>query len=735
MTNHLKMDEPTPSRLDQGAQGLIGKPLDRYEGPLKVAGAATYAHEQQADRAALHGYIVLATIAHGRVVSIDATAARAMPGVVDVITGDDGTIVIPGFGAGKYKDQADLQHFGQPVAMVVAETFEQARAAASRVEPRYQPHADGRFILAEHRDTAEIGSSGLFVPLVEKGDADAALAQSPVKVDVEYTTPSQSHAPMEPPATLAEWNGKRLTLHTSTQTVASVRTALADILSMKEKHIRLISPYVGGGFGLKLNPTIDMVLAARAARLLDRPVKVAMTRRQVFQATSRRCDTIQRVALGADEDGRLRTVIHDSIVSNLAGRTFWEPAGQATQSLYAAPNRRVSHRVAVLDLLQAGPMRAPGEAVGMLALENAMDELAEKLGIDPVELRRRNEPDCNPVTGRPFSTRQLVACMDEGARRFGWDARSPTPGARREGEWLIGMGMASAERKNLLSKSKARATLRPDGTLVIETDMTDIGTGTYSILAQIAGEMLGLPLDRVIVRLGDSDMPASAGSGGSWGAASSGSSVYLACEAVIARIAKTLDADPDALTFKDGQVIHRNQALPLAGLAGGDGVSKTGRIEQGALGTRYSQSGYGAHFAEVAVNAVTGETRVRRMLGVFAAGRILNEKTARSQCVGGIMFGIGAALTEHLVVDPRHGHFVNHDLAEYLLPAHADAPSIDVVFVDERDDKANPIHAKGIGELATSGAGAAVTNAIYNACGVRVRDYPLTLDAIIAGMG
>jgi len=413
----------------------------------------------------------------------------------------------------------------------------------------------------------------------------------------------------------------------------------------------------------------------------------------------------------------------------MPGKTFFEPVALATTMLYAGAHRRTTHRMVELDLPESASMRAPGEAVGMVALECAMDETAEKLGLDPVEFRIMNEPTQNPEDGTPFSARALVECLREGAAQFGWANRNKTPGGVREGEWLIGQGVASAARGHLLMPSKASAALEADGRLVIRTSMTDIGTGTYTILAQIAGEILGLPVDRIDIDLGDTDQPAGAGSGGSWGASSAGSAVYYACEALREKLLMVANLSGDA-RFEDGYIREGNNSVDLRELAGA-GLSATGEITPGDLMKSHTQAGYGAHFCEVAVNAITGETRIRRMLGVFAAGRILNPKTARSQAIGGMVFGIGTALHEDLVVDTRYGYFVNHDLAEYHIPVHADVPNIEAIYLAELDDKASPLKSKGVGELGISGAAAAVVNAIYNATGIRIREMPVTLDKLL----
>jgi len=539
---------------------------------------------------------------------------------------------------------------------------------------------------------------------------------------------------MEPHASIAVWEGDRLTLHGSYQMLRFNRNEIADSLGIDPDNVRILSPYVGGGFGSKLGIAPEAVAAALAAKDLGRPVSVVMTRPQVFETTMRRSETRQRVRLAADEKGLLTGIGHEVLVSNLQGEGFAEPVTQATPFMYRGANRVIGQQIARVNRTCAGSVRAPGESVGVTVFENAMDELAEKTGIDPVDLRKRNIPDEDPSKHIPFSSHKLAEALDEGARAFGWEKRNPQPGALREGEWRIGHGMASAFRVNMLVEAKARVRLKADGTAEVETDQTDIGTGTYAILTQIACEMLGLPAAKVSVRLGDTELPPGSGSGGSFGAASSGTSVYLACEEIRTRIAKALDCSEEDLTLKDGMAIAGNRTTPLAELLGGEAIEATGHVEPGDAKSKVRQATYGAYFAEVAVNGVTGETRVRRMLGAFAAGRILNSKTARSQCLGGMTWGIGMALTEELAHDPRHGQIVNHDLAEYHVAVNADVPQIDVLFIEERDDWANPMQAKGLGELGICGAAAAITNAIYNATGVRVRDYPATLDKGLAGL-
>jgi xanthine dehydrogenase YagR molybdenum-binding subunit len=734
-TKALTMDAPHPhSWLESGAQDVIGKPLDRVEGPLKVAGRAPYAAEYPAERLA-HGVLVRATFGAGKITRVDGDAARAVPGVIDVVVDLDGFIRNPGQGGDTKAPCVGVeivQYFGEPVALVVAETFEAARDAAQQVRVEFEP-GEGAFVFAAHKDEAEKPGKSQIPAHQETGDFDKAYAGAAVKVDVTYTTPSQNSAAMEPHASIAAWNDDELVIHGAYQMVATDQQQIAKALGISPSKVRIISRFVGGGFGSKLGIAPEAVAAAIASKKLGRPVKVVMARQQVFDATVRRSQTEQRLRFGADRDGRITALAHESLVSNLPGETFWEPVGMGTYFAYAGENRRITHDLIRLNLTVAASMRAPGEAVGMLGLEAAMDELAEAVGLDPIELRRRNEPMVDPTEDKPFSTRQLIACMERGAGMFGWSQRKATPASDRRGEWLHGLGMAAAVRSNMLMKSQAQVTLTTDGRAIVETDMTDIGTGTYTILTQIAAETLGLPIDKVIVHLGDGKLPPAAGSGGSMGAGSSGSAVYLACDAIREKLAKQMGVENEAMTLKDGQAIAENRAVPVTELVK-ENITCLGQIAPGKMEQKLRQASYGAHFCEVKVNAVTGEVRVERMLGVFAAGRILNEKTARSQCLGGMTFGIGAALTEELVHDERTGKIVNRDLAEYHLPVNADVPQIDVHFLHERDIYANPMHAKGLGELGISGAGAAIANAIYNATGVRVRDFPITCDKLLAGL-
>jgi xanthine dehydrogenase YagR molybdenum-binding subunit len=724
-TNSLTMDKPHPdSLLDTGVQGVIGKPLDRIDGPLKVTGTATYAAEYQFANMA-YGVLVGTKISAGKVVSIDVDAVKAIPGVIDVVTDFDQFIRVSAQGGATdapTQGVKDIAFFGQIVAIVLAESFEVARDAAARLPIEYQA-SEGQYDFAAHRDETRKPADDATQAHFAQGDVDKAMDDAPVTIDVTYVTPSQNSAAMEPHASIAVWEEDgSLALYGAYQMPAKS-------LGVSEKKVRIIARYIGGGFGSKLGIAPESVAAAIAAKQLGRPVKAVMARQQVFEATVRRSNTEQRIRLAADATGKLSAIGHETLTSNQSTEDYFEPAGIGTHMLYGGENRIITHDIVDVNFVVSGSMRAPGEAVGMMALEGAMDELAEKLDMDPIELRRINDPAVDPEKDVPYSSRNLTRALDEGAAKFGWDKRQKA-GTRREGEWLIGTGVAAAVRGNMMQESSAKVEIHPDGSATVSSAMTDIGTGSYTILAQIASEILGIPVENITMSLGDTNDPPAAGSGGSWGATSSGTAVYLACEMLRGKLAKAMDVDEGDLTLKDGKAIGDNRSTPIGELVG-KGLEATGHIKPGKQEKETTQASFGAHFAEVAVNAVTGEVRVRRMLGSFAAGRVLNAKTARSQCLGGMTFGIGAALTEDLIHDLRTGKLVNHDLAEYHVPVNADIPQMDVHFVDERDIHANPIHAKGIGELGISGAGAAVANAVYNATGIRVREFPITLDKLL----
>ncbi|KKC27284.1 aldehyde oxidoreductase molybdenum-binding subunit PaoC [Sphingomonas sp. SRS2] len=729
----MKFDTPAGDNVID-RQHVVGHPVDRIDGPLKVCGLAPYAYEQnEAAPNAAYGWIVGSAIATGRIRSIDTRDAEAAAGVLAVVTGANaGPLKTSGSNTAALLASSKIEHYDQAVALVVAETLEQARDAARLVHIDYAP-ARGRYDLAAEREHARAAPRGFGGPsATSAGDFDTAFATAAVKLDEVYTTPDQSHMMMEPHASIAAWEGDQLTLWTANQMIAGSVKDMATTLGIPAEKVRLISPYIGGGFGAKLWIRADAVLAALAARKIGRPVKVAIARPQIANNTVHRPATIQRIRIGADKNGVIDAIAHESWSGDLPGGGP-ESAAQQTRLLYRGENRMTAHYLAELDLPEGNAMRAPGEAVGLLALEIAMDELAEKLSLDPVELRIRNDVQYDPEKGpsRPFSSRKFVECLRVGAERFHWSRRNPKPGQVRDGRWLIGTGMASAFRNNLVQASAARAIADADGVITIETDMTDIGTGSYTVIAQTAAEVMSVPLDKVRVRLGDSLYPVSAGSGGQWGANSSTSGVYAACMALRSALAQKAGFNTADAEFADGYVVSGNRRVRIGEAAGADGVTVDGKMDFGDLTKKYAQATFGAHFCEVGVDAMTGEVRIRRQSGAFAAGRILNPKSARSQVIGAMTMGVGAALMEELIVDKRFGYFATRDLAEYHVPVHADIPDQDVFFVDELDDKSSPMKAKGVGELGICGAGAAVANAIYNATGIRLRDYPMTVDKLI----
>jgi xanthine dehydrogenase YagR molybdenum-binding subunit len=678
-----------------------------------------------------YGYVVGSAIAKGRIRAMDVARARSASGVLAVVTAENaGKLGKGNRNFASLLGGPEIQHYHQAIALVVAETFEQARAAAELVRVDYD-RVEGAFDLAAVKDSGKPARVTGGPADTAVGDFAGAFATAPVRLDATYTTPDEAHAMMEPHASMASWNGDKLTLWTSNQMIDWSVGDLAATLGIPKENVRLISPFIGGGFGGKLFIRADALMAALGARAAGRPVKVALTRPMMFNNTVHRPATIQRIRIGATTDGKITAIGHESWSGNLPeGKP--EAAVSQTRLLYAGANRLTATRLALLDLPEGNAMRAPGEAPGMMALEIAMDEMAERLRLDPIEFRVRNDTQVDPEKPeRPFSQQQLVKCFQVGAERFGWDKRDARPGRIREGRWLIGMGVAAAFRNNQVTKSAARVRLDSKGIVTVETDMTDIGTGSYTIIGQTAAEMMGVAMDRVVVRLGDSAFPVSAGSGGQWGGNCSTAGVYAACVKLREQVAQKLGFDAGDAVFSDGQVRFGDRAASLASAAGDAGLVAEDQIEFGGLDKKYQQSTFGAHFVEVGVDAATGETRVRRMLAVCAAGRILNPKSARSQVIGAMTMGVGAALMEDLVVDKRAGYFVNHDLAGYEVPVHADIPHQDVLFLDETDPISSPMKAKGVAELGICGVGAAVANAIYNATGVRVRDYPVTLDKLL----
>ncbi|GGX85185.1 xanthine dehydrogenase family protein molybdopterin-binding subunit [Streptomyces minutiscleroticus] len=691
----------------------IGTARTRVEGRDKVTGAARYAGEIPFAELA-HGWLVLSTVARGRVRSVEADPVLAMPGVLAVLHHGNaprvesdfvGMLGVPPDPAAVVFQDDRVPHAGWPVALVVAETSEQAREAAETLVVHYDQEPHDVAFSAGHPGAYAPESAGYAEAAVEKGDLEAALAASSVVVDAEYTTPEEHHNAMEPHAAAARWDGGRLEVVDSNQGSTWVASELAQMFSLDPGAVRVRSEHVGGGFGSK-GVRAHQVAAVMAATVLQRPVRVVMTRRQVFSLAGYRSPTVQRVRLGADADGRLRVLEHRSLSATSTVREFVETSAAAGRALYPADAHHTTHELVRLDVPTPTWMRAPGEAPGSFALESALDELAEKCGVDPIALRTRNEPDRGPVSGLPFGSRNLVACFEEGARRFGWADRDPRPGLRRDGRWLLGTGTAAASFHAGAGPSTAAVTAEADGTFTVRITAADIGTGARTALTLVAADTLEVAPERVRVRIGDSDFGPAMIAGGSMGTRSWAWAITIAARELRERLALDGTVPPEGVTVRS----DTTEAL-------------------GALSQKERHS-YGAQFAEVAVDTATGEVRVRRMLGIFAAGRIVNPLTARSQLVGGMIWGISMALHEEAARDRNLGSHVGADLAGYHFAAHADVPAVEADWVDDQDPD-DPIDIKGVGEVGIVGAAAAVANAVWHATGVRHRHLPIRPDRVL----
>ncbi|MDQ1012532.1 xanthine dehydrogenase YagR molybdenum-binding subunit [Streptomyces sp. V4I23] len=688
----------------------LGADTVRREARDKVTGRARYAAEARpAGRA--HAWPVAAGVPRGRVTAVDAGAVLALPGVLAVLTHENAPRLTPCDDPTlSLLQDARVPHRGWYVALVVADTLENARAGAAAVHVTYAAEDHDVRLTRDRPDLYTPDEvNGGYPGARERGDADGAFAAAEVRVDAAYTLTALHNHPMEPHASTAEWRDGRLIVHDSSQGAGTVRDVLAKMFGVDRHDITVVSEHVGGGFGSKGTPRPQVVLAAMAARHTGRPVTLALPRRQLAAVVGHRAPTLQRVRIGARADGVITSLDHDVVTHTSRVREFVEQAAVPARVMYTSPNSRTVHRVASLDVPTPSWMRAPGEASGMYALESAMDELASAAGIDPVELRVRNEPDTEPDSGRPFSSRGLVACLREGARRFGWQDRDPRPGVRREGALLLGTGVAASTYPVLIGPSRAGAHAAADGTYRITVNATDLGTGARTVLAQIAADALSAPLDAVRIDIGSSDLPAAPLAGGSAGTASWGWAVHKAAS----------------------QLAERLAGLPGGVPAEGLTVTADTRAET-AEEPPYARHAFGAVFAEVQADTVTGEVRTRRLLGMFAAGRILNPRTARSQFIGGMTMGLGMALTEGSTMDDRFGDFAECDLATYHVPVCADVPEVEAHWIEEHDSHLNPMGSKGIGEIGIVGTAAAIGNAVHHAVGARLREPPLTPDKVLA---
>lgn len=734
----------------------VGKPIRRIDGRAKVIGEAKYAGEYGVPNLA-HGFVVSSAVARGEITSIDVSEALQLPGVLHVFTHENtrplglfdrdyGDEVAPPGTPFRPLQESEIRYSAQPVALVVADGLELARYAASlvRIEIERKAHATDLNRCREQAHDPE-PREGIPPPHAPIGNADEALAAAAVRIDAEYWAPIEHHSPMEPFATtVVRDEDGGLTVYDKTQGVQNVQNYLCGIFGMSRDKLRVVSPFVGGAFGSGLRPQYQVFLAVLAARELKRSVRVSLTRQQMFSFTHRPA-TWQRIALGAALDGTLEAVIHEAVAETSRFEDYSEPVVNWSGILYKRGNSRVSHKVAGLDLYTPGDMRAPGAVWGLHALECAMDELAVKAGIDPIELRLKNFTERDMLENRPFSSKELRACYRQGAERFGWTRRDPRPRSMREGNTLTGMGMAGGIWEAFHVKAAAKAVLNADGRLTVSGATSDIGTGTCTIMTQIAAEALGLPVEKVTFKLGDSSLSRSPVEGGSWTAVTVGSAVKAACGKVrekLFRFARGIDNSPladaeiDGVTFADGQIrsaAHPSRAVSIieamryAGIRAIEEEASVGPSREELQTSRFTHS---AVFAEVGVDEDLGVIQVKRIVSAIAAGRILNPKTARSQVLGAIVMGIGMALEEESVIDQAFGRIMTHNLADYHVPVEADVHEIEVIFVEEQDDIV-PFGAKGLGEIGIVGVGAAIANAIFHATGKRIRDLPITLDKLL----
>ena len=733
--------------------GSVGRAIDRVDAPLKVTGKAQYAAEIPVANLT-HALIVTSGVARGKLSSIDIGRAEKVAGVLRIITVENAPKLPGAKTKGDPNDrllqvlQDDEIHYSdQPIALVVADTLESAQEAAHLISPRYaatQPSVAFSRVAADIYTPKKAGPVGSAES--NRGNFEGAAKDAAVRIDQTYTTPVQNHNPMEPHALTVVWQGEdHVTLYDTSQGIFGVKKKISALFGIPPDNVRVISRYVGGGFGCKGTPWSHLALAAMAARVVKRPVKLALTRQQMFSLVGHRPPTIQHLILAADRRGKLTGILHESWSETSRFDEFVEPAAVQTRMLYSCPNVTTSHRLVPLDVPTPTFMRAPGEAPGTFALESAMDELAVLLKLDPLELRLRNYAERDEGENKPWSSKSLRECYRQGAARFGWAKRHSEPRRQRDGQYLIGYGMASATYPARQSGSSAIARLRKDGSVLVQAGSQDIGTGTYTIMAQIAADALGLPVERVSFELGDTALPETPVSGGSQTASSTGSAVKLAALALRDKLIGLAIADSRSPLFglkADGVSAQAGELSTQDGLkkdALGALVERSGQPEISAQAStqekeerkKFSLHSFGAQFVEVRVDEDTGEVRVARALGAFAAGKILNPKTARSQFLGGMVWGIGFALQEHTVRDPRSGRIVTRDLADYHVPVHADIPALEVLTIDEEDPYVNEIGAKGIGEIGITGITAAIANAVFNATGKRVRDLPITLDKLI----
>ena len=741
-------------RFSEGTYKIIGRPLDRVDGRLKVTGTARYAAEFSVPHLC-HAVMVQSTVSSGRIASIDVGEAERSPGVLLVLTHQNApqlpqkgrAAVNPPAGRVMSLLQDDVVNYnGQPIAVVVADTFERATAAAARVRVSYTPQPGALDFAAAKSNPHPPASKGPTPHEASWGDFAAGLSAAEVRIDAVYTTPMEHHNPMEPHATIASWDGDQLLLYDATQYVSGVRATVAKTLGIPHEKVRVVDPFVGGGFGCKGSTWSHVLLAAMASRKIERPVKLVLARPQMFGPVGGRPQTEQHIVLGAKRDGTLTAVRHDVISHTSTLEDFTEPSSAPTRMMYACANGTTSHRLASLNVGVPTFQRAPGLATGTFALEVAMDELAYALSLDPLELRLRNYAMNEPHSGKPFSSNYLRECYRDAAERFGWARRNPAPRSMQNGRYLVGWGLATATYPAHAQPAAAMATLLPDGSAIVQSGTQDLGTGTYTTMTQIAAETLGVPVEKVRFELGDTSLPPAPVSGGSMTSASVGPAVLSACDMVREKVIELVVRDeksplhgstPAQVAVENGVIVstiepqRREELSAFLSRRGTTPLVSSAEAMPGPEMERYAAHSYGAVFAEVLVDPDLGIIRVPRIVATYDVGRRLNAKTAMSQLRGGIVWGVSLALLEHSILDQRNGRIVNSNLAEYHVPVNADIGELDVAFIDQPDNRFTALGARGIGEIGITGVAGALCNAVYHATGKRIRDLPITLDTLI----
>ena len=735
----------------------IGNSVSRVEGVAKVTGQARYAAEHHAD-ALLYGVIVSSRIAKGRILSINSAEARSIPGVVDVVTHENRpALALPGE---KYRDDvnspgvpfaplydAEIKFSAQPVALVVAETFETARYAATLLEIEYQPSSHNtNFSKAESERFVPAKKREMVQDPARRGDARSAFAKSPFKITGKYRLATEHHNPMELFASTVIWEGDgRITIFDKTQGPQNVQRYISRVFGVPNEKVRILNPFVGGAFGSVLRPQYQIVLAVLAAIKFKRSIRVTMTRQQMF-THGHRPECAMSVSLATDEIGRLSALISSATNATSRFENYMENIVNWGAMTYACENLELEAAIVSIDTATPCDMRAPGAATGMNLFEIAMDEMAYAASIDPLQFRIINYSDTNGVNKKPYTSKALMAAYEEGAARFGWSKRSFPPRSMKDGHDLVGWGVATGIWEALMVEASARIAIDSNGSIEVASATSDIGTGTYTIMAQIASEALGVPIERVSVKLGNSSLPKAPVQGGSFTAASVGSAVHLACQALakkLHRIAERVEGTPlvgasfDDVEFSDGVVRLKadpSRSVSLSAVVAASGrptISAEETAKPGHDEAKKARNTHSAVFAEVKVDEELSVVRVTRIVCAVAAGRIINPKTARSQILGGVVMGLGMALHEESMMDYKLGRFINHNLAEYHVPSHADVQDIDVIFVDEPDPEVTPLGIKGVGEIGVVGTAAAIANAIFHATGKRIRELPITIDKIL----